>query len=444
MERYDVVVVGGGPAGFNAVKTVRELYPQRSILLINDREDLQIPCAIPYVVSGVITPEKNRYPLNKVKNMGAELLIDRVVSLNVSESSLFTANGKAISYERLILSTGWIPRRLSVPGVELKNVYYIDVSTSAVSEISRKIKEAKSIVLVGGGFISVGFADLISRNMPDKKLTVVEASNRIASGAFSSKTLEEMEGVLKSQGVEILKGEKVIGFEGSETVERVLLSSGKVEADLVFIFIGFLPNTKLAVDAGINTERGFIKVDRFLRTSADNILAAGNCIYHTSAIDGEFTPGMVASVSARDGRIAGANVSGPQVEDTGIVPAGVTEVGGKFYGFAGYTEELLLRKGFSFKEVTVDSADAYPMALSANPLTVRLYFLKNGKIVGGEVIGESKIVSSMVDLLSNLIATGKKPDELLSLTTVAFPPITPPPLLQPIQEGALRFLKEEF
>ena len=443
MEHYDVVVVGGGPAGFNAVKTVRELHPERRVLVINDREDLQIPCALSYVVSGVLPPEKNRYPLQKVKEMGASLLIDRVVSLNPSDSSLFTAGGKAISYERLILATGWVPRRLHVPGGELQNIHYIDTATSAVEEFVRKVKEAKRIVLIGGGFISVGFADLISRNMPGKKLTVVEASSRIASGVFSSKTLKEMEETLKEQGVEILKGERVVGFEGRDSVESVVLSSGKLDADLVFVFIGFLPNTKLAVDAGIATERGFIKVDRFLRTSADNVLAAGNCIYHTSAVDGDFTPGMVASVSARDGRIAGANVSGPQVEDTGIVPSGVTEVGGKFYGFAGYTEELLQKKEFTFKEVTVTSADAYPVALNSSPLTVRLYFLKNGRLVGGEVIGETKIVSSTVDLLSDLIAAGKKADELLSLVTVAFPPVTPPPLLQPVQEGALLFLREE-
>ena len=444
MERYDVVVVGGGPAGFNAVKTVRGLYSEKSVLLVNDREDLQIPCALPYVVSGVLPPDKNRYPLKKIKEMGASLLIDRVVSINPSNSSLFTAGGKAISYERLILATGWVPRRLQVPGGELQNIYYIDTSTASVEEFVRKVKESERIVLIGGGFISVGFADLISRNMPDKKLTVIEASNRIASGVFSSKTLEEMESRLKEQGVGILKSERVVGFEGESSVERVVLSSGEVEADLVFVFIGFLPNTKLAVDSGIETERGFIKVDRFLRTSADNVLAAGNCISHTSAIDGEFTPGMVASVSARDGRIAGANVSGPQVEDTGIVPAGVTEVGGKFYGFAGYTEELLQKKGFQFKEVTVHSTDAYPTALNAHPLTVRLYFLKNGRLVGGEVIGESKFVSSAVDLLSNLIASNRKAEDLLSLVTVAFPPVTPPPLLQPIQDGALLFLKEGF
>lgn len=439
MEHYEVIIIGGGPAGFNAVKTVKTVHPDKKVLLIEARSDVQIPCAIPYVVSGRIPVEKNRYPLSKVKDFGAELLIDRVLSVNASESKLFLESGKILSYDRLIMATGWVPRRLNVDGVNLKGIYYIDTSTEKVREIANVVRKAEKLVIVGGGFIAIGFADLITRNLK-KKITVVEATDRIASGAFSKRTLRKMEEDLKSQGVEILKNEKVVGFEGKEKVERVVLSGGKIEADAVFIFIGFLPNSKLAVDCGIETEKGFIKVDSFLRTSVDNVLSAGNCIAHRSVIDGEFIPGMLASVSARDGRIAGLNVSGPEVEDRGIVPAGITEAGGKFYGFAGYTEETLTKKGLKFKEIEVKTLDGYPGAIGAEELELVLYFLENGKLVGAEVEGKTKIVSPLVDLISRLVERGETAQGIAVMNSVAFPPITPSPLLQPIQEGALRFL----
>jgi len=70
MRAYDVVIVGGGPAGFNGAKTVKSLFPEKSLLVINDKSELQIPCSIPYAVAGEVPPEKNRYPLEKVREFG--------------------------------------------------------------------------------------------------------------------------------------------------------------------------------------------------------------------------------------------------------------------------------------------------------------------------------------------------------------------------------------
>ena len=442
MEHFDVIVVGGGPAGFNAVKAVRSLYPEKRVLVLNDREDLQIPCSIPYVVAGLLKPEDNRYPVKKLAELGATLLFERVVSVNPQESRIFTESGKLYSYDRLVLATGWLPRRLPVEGTDLEGVYYIDNSTEAVINLVKEVASAKRIAIVGGGFISIGFADLISRFLR-KEITVIEASHRIGSGVFSGDFESEMTSLLESAGVRVLKGAKVTALEGSGRVEAVLLEGGeRIETDLVLIFIGFLPNSKLAVDASLKVDRGFVVVDRFLRSSVDNILAAGNVALHYSAVDGAPWPGMVASVSARDGRIAGANTAGPVVEDRGIVPAGVTEVGGRFFGFAGYTQELLSGKGFDFKKCGVTSADAYPKAIGAKPLKLDLYFLKgSGRLVGAEVEASSRYVAPLVDLVAGLVERGITAYELLSKVSVAFPPVTPPPLLQPLQEAALAFLR---
>ncbi len=441
MESYDVVIVGGGPAGFNSAKTLRELHPQKRILLINDKEDLQIPCSIPYVIGGKLPIEKNRYPLTKVREF-ADLLIDRVTGIEPDTATLFTPT-KRIRYEKLILATGWLPKRLRVPGSDLEGIYYIDTTTQGVERLKREIEEARRITIIGAGFISIGFSDQISRAYKGKEITVIEASSNLASGVFSTEFEEQMVEKLKEQGVKILTGQKVIGFEGEGRVKEVVTQEGKIESSLVLIFIGFTPNSRLALEGGIKTdERGFIEVDSFLRTSADRVLAAGNCITHTSVVDGKRIPAMLASVSARDGRIAALNAFGPKLKDEGVVPAGLTEVRGVIYGFAGYTKKFLEREGFKYKEVSVSTSDAYPGALpGCNPLKVKLYFTESGNLVGGELSGRSRGVWSLVEVTARLIEGRKRAWELLGLLTTAFPPSTPPPLLQPIQEAAAKFLK---
>ncbi len=444
MKSYDIVVIGGGPAGFNAVKSIRSVAPDKSILVVTDKDDIQIPCSIPYVISGKIPLEKNRYPIRKLKDLGADLEIDRVTSVNTAESIVFLESGRAISYGRLILATGWIPKLLDVPGSSLEGVFYIGTGTEHVAKMREAVLDAKRLVLVGAGFISLGFADQIARAYPNKEITVVEASKRVASAVFSEQFESEIVSSLQRRKVKLLLGTKVVGFEGRNGIEKVGLDTENyLDADAVFIFIGFKPNTKLAVDAGIEVDPlGAIVVDEFLRTSVDNVLAAGNCMRHTSAIDGSAVSGMFASVAARDGRIAGINATGPSIGCSGIVPAGITEVEGTFYGFAGYSESFLKSKGFDFITVDVSSGDGYPSAMpGVSGIRARLFFLKgSGRLVGGEVSAKSRYVTVFVELISRLILGKRRAAEIVSEVSVAFPPVTPPPLAQPVLDAAVKAL----
>ncbi len=439
MEFYDIIVVGAGPAGFNAAKTVRELYPDKKLLVINDRDSLQIPCSIPYVMSGKVPVEKNAYPLEKVKEFG-ELLIDRVVSLEPFSLTLFTSESK-FKYEKLIISTGWLPRRLNLEGSSLEGIYYIDTTTKGVSKLKEEVESSDKITLIGAGFISLGFADQIGKAFKGKEITVIEAGDHIASGVFCREVESEMERELSSCGVKVIRNCKVQAFEGEGRVRKVITDKGEIDTSLVLVFIGFVPNSRIAVDCGLKVERGFIKVDEYLRASAEGIFAAGNCASHKSAIDGDFVSGMVASVSARDGRLAALNLFGAKVKDSGIVPAGITEVGSKFYGFAGYTERVLERKGIDFVLSSSSSFDGYPQAIGSSPLKVNLYFDQKGLLLGGEVVGESRGVWSLVEFIKELIAQRRRAEEVAASLTVAFPPQTPPPLLQPVQDAALNFLR---
>jgi len=436
MEHFDVIIVGAGPAGFNAARAVKELYPEKRVLVINDRGNLQIPCSLPWVVAGKLSLEENAYPLEKLKEFG-ELLIEKAVSVEPSSQRIFTET-KGFTYEKIILATGWRPRVLAVKGSELKGIFYADTGAQKVKELREEVLKAEKIAIVGGGFISIGFADAIKRNHPQKEVTIIEATSRLASGAFSGSFEVKIEENLKRLGVKIVKEAEVKAFKGEERVRGILTGRGEVEAEVVLISIGFLPRTYLAVEAGIKTKEGFIEVDDFLRTSADAVLAAGNCILHYCPILGREIPAMFASVSARDGRVAGINTIGPEVRGKATVPMGITEVGGELFGFAGYTEELLMKEGIEFKSAKVKTSDAYPGAIGAKEVEVEAFFRRDGKFLGLQVRGYSRAVWAVTETAGKLIERKATAKEIVAQVSPAFPTATPSPLLQPIQEAALK------
>lgn len=436
MEHFDVIVVGAGPAGYNGAKAVRELYPEKRILIVSDRSDIQIPCSLAWVVAGELPPEANRYPIEELRNFG-ELLIEKAVSLDPYSQKLFTGT-KGFTYEKLILATGWRPRVLNLPGSELKGIFYADTSTQRVKELRQEVLRAERIAIVGGGFISIGFADILKRSLKEKEITVIEATGRLASGAFSGSFGVAIEENLKGLGVRVVKEVKVEGFLGDGRVEKVLTDKGEIGADLVLIFVGFLPRSRLALEAGIETKEGFVWVDDFLRTSADGVLAAGNCVLHSCPVTGKEIPAMFASVSARDGRVAGANTAGPELTGKEALPMGITEVAGELFGFAGYTEEALGKEGIEFKSAKIKTADAYPRAIGSGELEVEAFFGRDGRFLGFQARGASRAVWAVTEVAGRLIERGLTAREIVAKVSPAFPTATPSPLLQPIQEAALK------
>lgn len=196
-----------------------------------------------------------------------------------------TANGRVLSFDRLALTVGARPRRLSVPGANLDGVTYLRTAGDA-SALRQLQSDAESVVVIGGGFIGLEAA-AVARSQ-GKAVTVVEAADRLVGRAVAPVVSDFYRDAHLRRGVDIRLGAQVVSIGGVENrVRAVQLSDGsRIPADLVIVGIGVEPCTELARQLDLESAGGIV-VDRYARTSNPHVVAAGDCTVQPHPLTGE-------------------------------------------------------------------------------------------------------------------------------------------------------------
>jgi len=157
--KYDIIVIGGGPAGVISAVTARKYYNDKKILLIKDVEKGVIPCGIPYMFTTLENPENNIMGNAPLEKNNIKLKIAEIVKIDKSKNQIKTKKGEILNYEKLILANGSNPIIPPIEGINKKGVYVIKKELDYLKKLKTNIEKAKEIVIIGGGFIGVEFAD---------------------------------------------------------------------------------------------------------------------------------------------------------------------------------------------------------------------------------------------------------------------------------------------
>jgi 3-phenylpropionate/trans-cinnamate dioxygenase ferredoxin reductase subunit len=144
------------------------------------------------------------------------------------------------------------------------------------------IREGKSAVIIGGGYIGLEAGAVLRQT--GMTVTVLEALPRVLQRVTAPVVSTFYQRLHDEEGLWVVTGALVTSIEGEDQVERVHCADGsEIDADLVIIAVGVLPNTELAARAGLDVEDGIL-VDEFARTSDPDIVAAGDCTRHFNPI----------------------------------------------------------------------------------------------------------------------------------------------------------------
>ncbi len=395
-----IVVVGGGVAAKGFLSAGVKLHPEANFTFIRRNEKAPVPCGIPYAFGTLKNPYENVSSDQGLLDAGVTLKIDEVVGVDHETKSVKLASGEHLRYDRLVMATGAEPIVPPFKGRELDNIEVIVKDLDIVAQYREKINESKKIVIVGGGFIGVEMADEISK-LGDKEITVVELADHILSAAFDERYCKEAEKLLMDQGIQVITKIGVTAFDGKDKVERVLLSDGQaLEADLVFLSIGVRPEVTLAMEMGLSGDwRQGITVDAYQYTSDPEVLAIGDCAAKIDLITGKPSGVKLASVAAREGRIAAANLFKKVLatEPQGISSLFSTAIDGVYFGATGMTQAQLNRENISHEVIEVKTIDRHPISLpDANEMIGSFMFAKrDGRLLGCQIRGASQVAEAI-------------------------------------------------
>lgn len=186
-----------------------------------------------------------------------------------------TDRGRSLDFDRLALTVGARPRRLNIPGSDLDGVRYLRDAEDA-GHLREHLGRAERVVVVGGGFIGLEAA-AVARSL-GRAVTVVEAADRLLGRAVAPVVSEFYRRAHERRGTVVVLGAGVQALAGSGGhVCAVVLADGtSLPADLVLVGVGVVPRTELAEQAGLDCDGGIV-VDRYARTSAPGVVAAGDC-----------------------------------------------------------------------------------------------------------------------------------------------------------------------
>jgi 3-phenylpropionate/trans-cinnamate dioxygenase ferredoxin reductase component len=386
-----IVIVGAGQAGCELAFQLARQNSGESIVLIGDEPWLPYrrpPLSKAFLAGEAAAASLYIRPAEAYKKAGIQCLIGTSVdSIDRATKHVVLGDGRRIEYRMLALTTGGRARELQLEGTASANVHYLR-NISDVEALRPGFKAGRKLVVVGGGYVGLEVAAVAVSMGLD--VTVVESQPRVLARVTAPEMSAYYEDFHRARGVKIRTGVGVAGLEGTGMVERVVLTDGdRLQADLVLVGIGLMPNTELAARAGLQVEDGVV-VDRRCTTSDPNVVAAGDCTHHENGFLGHRLRLESVPNASEQARVAAATLLGRVLEHR-AVPwfwSDQYELKLQMVGLSRGYDSLALRGSMS--------SNAFSM-----------FYLRDGRIVAADAVGRPRDFLIAKRLVAQRIQTEK-------------------------------------
>lgn len=421
-----IVMIGGGPGGLGAAGASKGVDPSAQTVVYTEFEDVAYsPCGIPFVHGKEISAFETLFLATKEQyvEQGIDVRYETTVeSIDTSSRKIVVRGEGEVSYDRLVIASGWNYEMPDIEGSDLEGIYKVKNIRNAM-EWDRYLDTVESAVVVECGPIAVEMVSaLVHRGI---KTTIVDPGPWPMADVVDPDIIEPVRKDWEDAGVEMKWGERVTAFGGKDGVlSHVETTVGRIPAQLAIIGTRKVPNVALAKAAGVELgSTGGIVVDARMRTSVPGVFAAGDCTEIPHGVTNVPLQGLSGSHAYAQGKVAGISAAGGDREYQPVYVPWAMLAGEWMIGGISFGETTASAVGAEFvcgvtKGIT--RARYYP---GVRPITVKLLAdPKTRCLIGAQMVGGEGI-KERADFLGVAVRAGITIDDLASMENVYSPAI---------------------
>jgi NADPH-dependent 2,4-dienoyl-CoA reductase/sulfur reductase-like enzyme len=408
-----IVVIGGAAAGPKAAAKARRIDVNAEVIILQKDPDLSMAsCGYPYYVGGYFddrnmllsTPTGvTRNPMFYLNAKDVDARVNTEVTAidrdghSVSFRNVITGETGRMTYDKLIIATGSVPRMPPVPGVGLDGITTLQSIKDA--DFLRKVRDEgkiKKAAVIGGGLIGIETCEALQ--LAGMEITVIELLPQLLT--FLDWELAKLvENHVRSKGANVITDNGIAEFLGEDcTLTGVKLANGtELPCDLAVVAIGVRPNVKLAQAAGLQIgETGGLAVNEYMQTTDPDIYAVGDCVELVNRITGRKVLAPYGDLANLQGRVAGENAASENcVTFPGTIQTGICKVFEYAAASTGLCEATAKKLGYDVITVINASPDK-PNFMDAKLLVTKLVAeRKTGRLLGAQCVGPGNVAKQI-------------------------------------------------
>lgn len=427
-----VLVLGGVAAGTKAAAKLKRESRDIDVRILTKGRDISYAgCGLPYFI-GEIIPDRSDLIVNTPEKFSSLTGVEVVTGAEVtavdfpSKTVTYTRDGneEKEGYDRLIIATGAESIVPPVPGVDLKGVFTVRTPDDAekIKEYAKR-EDVRKAVIAGAGFIGLEIAENLKKEGLD--ITIIDMASNIMPNVFDDEMASWARKQLENAGIRVLTSLRLEAINGDEKAVSITTDKAEIQADMVILALGVRPSTSFLKNTSIEMEKGAILVGPDMKTSVEDVYAAGDCALVTNRITGKRMYSAMGSTANITARILAENIAGKAASYPGAVGTGVVKLLDNLNaGRTGLTEEAAKKEGYetvTALAVTDDKAHYYEG--SSFFIMKMVAEKKTHRILGFQVLGSGN-VDKMTDIAVIAVSRGMKVEDFDALDFSYAPPFS--------------------